>query len=1104
MRSWYPRKSRADDLTTRLDRLEKSFALGLDAGPDRLAHLSDRLAQALGRSDFPRAQVGRWLWLASQYRIYAEAEPKVAALAAAALVFLEEALAREELSDEHRCDLNWVLEYSVGRLATLVGPAHLKGCLSDPELARIEERLARFDGTAAFDIDSVVEAARHQLDVIRQFAGLCDWTSLSIKADALIVAAGRSGEENTPARAALCYLAEVHDVVKDDVGVLGLIDDIYVLEWAYAAVENQTLCLPILEAMSRRHPLVATLGLGPRGSQIDRFGRYIVCAALDTVSTAGAGTLVLREAGPYPILAAVASAVEAASAQVSAFDREMELWPIGCPIIIGDGAVTFRARWGGRSPAAARSRFRLRVANSGIIEVGEEVLPYLARAPREWKRLTNGTRILEWLKDSNVDGLVGLIGSGRRRPSRYEAVLLITSRAKLDRYLTAMRLQGLLPAALLGACWFDSYGDSHPLRGSCTDRPLIYACGDVSAACDLISSPPDHIVGWHIIVDGARTARTLHAALATSGGLQGTRLCIFAELHDTESVNSLVSQGVEDLWYLEDHDVEVPPVIHPGKIEEADPLARFLILRSAHWASTYSIRVGEDSFLDAVAECLRRGNTHRGNDPALDMLDFAVASFLRRAISHPLPAAEDCRALEELASSIVSQATTLAVYEPRAAEIRTLFANYSSEASSGDRRGTILDLASSFDAKESVAVVCRSNSTAESCRKAAARIDVLDSFEWITIERLRTSAPYDRVVVPGWLGRHTMRELSNVGFGARTDLLLLPFERQWYDKTISANRRWEQRLERATARRLKRIVDDRFADCEPRWLEQASRRVEHEAAIDPVPIDDTPDTTQAETRAVGGIQRALPSVTDRCEAAKAQLVLFDEPGSFALLPPAGQIIVLPEEGTAKGNAERRLLFPVSSLLPGMLTALPLETDRDLVDAWADRMLDDGGALRRRADRWKVALKRHFSVAAESYESFARRLWHAGERRDTLTVRAWANDTRSVAPRSYRRMLPLIAELIGDREFATSIDDTVAAIDGVYRARTAAAEAIVREIFSGTIDLTQPTICFDVDGRRIVYALARIERLAGIQEVPSELVGRRLRLADLPARGGAAA
>lgn len=1079
--------------------MEEAFRHGLDAGADRLTHLSDRLAHALSRPDFPKHQIARWLWLASQYRIHADVDPTVATPAAAALFFLEEVLTHGMVADEDSQDLNWILDTTVARLVSTVGPAHLKGCLSTLELQRIDERLSAYDDEDPFDVNTFVAAIRPQLDLFARLGGLGDLAGLSAKTETLIAAAARPGAANAPARAALRYLAERHDAVNDDVGLLGLLDDIYVLEWAYAAVEGQTLCLPILDAMSKRWPFVATLGLGAKGAPLDRFGRYVACAALSTLANPQAGALVLREAGPYPVVVSVAAAVEAVASQSDLFDAEMLQWTEGCPVTVADGTAAFHARYGGRIAGTARPRWRLHVADAGTITVGEEVLPYIARSPREWKRLSNGSHILTWLKDRNVDGLAALTSAGRRRPQRHDAVLLVTPRAKLDRFLPALRPQGLSPGALLGARWIDAQGRSHDLPNSASDRPLLYACADPGTACDLVAEPPDHVSGWRIVIDGAGAGRALHAALSASGRLDRARLCIVAHLHEREALSGLVEQGLGNVWYLEDQDVEVPLSAHPGKCDETDPVARFLLRRSAHWTAAYAVHLNYDPFLEAVSDCLRRGNARAEGDPSLDALDLTVATFLRRAIAHPLPDDDDRRALEAVARSIAAQASTLAVYEAHAAEIRDLFAAYP-EHSGGNRRSALLELSSSVDPGEAVAVVCRSATTADRCRRAA-DTSPLAAFEWTTVEALRASAPYDRVVVPGWLGRHNMREISNVGFGARTDFLFLPFEQRWYDKTMTAARRWERRLERSTVKILEGLVGSELRATEPRWHEHASRRIQVQSVAETEALDDRPETSQAEVRAVAHIQKALPSGGGRCESAKAQVVLFTEPGTFALLPPAGHVIVLPEDGGVQpaGAGERRLLLPVSALVPGMLTALPLETDRDLVDAWADRILNDGGEVRRRADAWKRSLKHHFANSAESAWDFARRLAEAGEPRDGMTVRSWANDTRSVAPRNYRRVIPLIADLVGDVELRRNVADTVAAVETVYRARSEAADAIVAEIFSGTIDLTASTIAFDVEGRRLVYALLRVERTVGVQEVPAELIGRRLRLADLPAR-----
>ena len=93
-----------------------------------------------------------------------------------------------------------------------------------------------------------------------------------VKADALFEASARNGKEGAAARAALLYLADEDDAVGDAFGVLGLLDDVYVIDWAYAVVEGLTWCLPLLLAFLDQWPFVADLALaGTPPMPLDRF-----------------------------------------------------------------------------------------------------------------------------------------------------------------------------------------------------------------------------------------------------------------------------------------------------------------------------------------------------------------------------------------------------------------------------------------------------------------------------------------------------------------------------------------------------------------------------------------------------------------------------------------------------------------------------------------------------------------------------------------------------------------------------------------------------------------------------------------------------------------
>ncbi|MEI9927828.1 MAG: hypothetical protein WDN44_09125 [Sphingomonas sp.] len=1106
MAYWFPKKSRVNELSRLLAGYEAVARLQLSNVGEHIPHLSAKLEEAQRHSDFPKAQIPRWLWLASQYRLNATTDAVIAARAAAALQILSSTVEKTRLGTDDIQVLNWILEATVAALAPLVGSADLRGCLSEAELGEIDSYLARFEDVEPFDREAIVRSIEPQLHLLASFGGVGDLTSIQAKIAALLDAAERPGDEYKPARAALRYLADEDDVVSDRTGVIGLVDDIYVIEWAYAAVESQTRCLPLLEAMLRRWPFVGTAGLAASGTDLNRYAQYVCCAALFTLFGPTSGALVLRENGAFPIVAAVAAGLEAARLQADNFAEELTLWKCGDPITISDGTTSFHAVFDGVTSVGAHTRCKIRVGDSGSITVGDEVLPYLSRSGRVYKRLSRGQDILLWLKDRNVDSLTHLTGTGRRRPERHETILLVGPRWKLDEYLDLITPLDTTPSALLGARWIDSRGDSTDLRGSATDRPLIYACADAATACELVADPPAHISCWRIIVDGARLGRNLHAILSTTDRLDKASVCIFAELHDREATAGLHEQGLRGLWYLEDQDVLVPPSMHFSGDATGNLLTRFLARQSNHWTAGQSFHAETDEFLEAVAECLESHAGVSRDDPALQALDLSVATFLRRAIGIPL--AHDTSVDDDptrLTRSIMAQASMLSAYDEGARRLRDLFGQFlASGVKPLDRRAPLERIASEAPSSERMAVVCRSARIAGRCRDQSRSDPTLARYDWMTLETLRRSAPYDRVVIPGWVDRETMREVGANGYGATTDIILLPFERRWYDKTRNAARRWERRLEHDTARILKDISETEFALPPARWREQLQLR--HDTSAPPQDtqgIDDETPTEHIEARALEALVAALPKAAAYQQQVKAQLVLFEEPGTYALLPPNGQIIVLRTEGTGQvstikpGGGEKQLFVNVSALQPGMLLALPETTDRDLIDARADQLLVDAGSVRAAADRWKHALKRHFDAGLDTYSSFSLRMSEAGQSRDAFTIRSWANDTRSIAPRNYRTVVPLLARLTEDAELIEDGDATISAIDQIYRARARAAELLIGQIFSGELDLSGPQLEIAVSGRRLTFGLHKVERCAGVREVPIDLLGRARNFTEMP-------
>jgi hypothetical protein len=175
--------------------------------------------------------------------------------------------------------------------------------------------------------------------------------------------------------------------------------------------------------------------------------------------------------------------------------------------------------------------------------------------------------------------------------------------------------------------------------------------------------------------------------------------------------------------------------------------------------------------------------------------------------------------------------------------------------------------------------------------------------------------------VVGWLDRFAMRELNNSGYGSHLDFVLLPFERDWFKSTINANRRFERNLDAAGGK----LLADLEAEFNVRRGEKAAEaasnnKSDYAVAIDFIDQQDITDFERIEARALDAMLRMVAQPKFGQVTATAQLVIFGETGSYAYLPPAGRVIVLPDQGAtldegklAAGLAEQLLFRSVGDL-----------------------------------------------------------------------------------------------------------------------------------------------------------------------------------------------
>ncbi|RZJ47201.1 MAG: hypothetical protein EON87_01780 [Brevundimonas sp.] len=1101
MGHWYPAQSRIDAIAGELRALEAFALKPAEDIASTVAGVSAALSDAARAPGFPQRQLGQWTWVGSQYRLHAGTGGPVAGASGAALAFLAKRVGKAMTADVVP-DLNWVLETTIQTLWTLLPAAGAAGFLSDAELKAIEARLEEL-AEAPFDEHAVRQACAGPLAELTVFAQAPQLQALPAKVEGLFTAARRPGEGSRLARAALLYLAQTADVVRDTEGFLGLLDDAYVIDLAFAAAEQQTRCLPLLNGLLADYPYVADVALvGEPSAPLDLYAQYVVCAALDSLRDGAApAMLVLRETGPFPLLAAFFAAVGSARAEAKLDRERLEEWPAGQHVVISDGTSKFRAVFVGAVRIGGARRFQLAMDKDSTLTVPEDLAPYIAAAKTPHKRLSSGRELGEWMKHRHVDPLSNLTGSPRRRDGDQMGILLVGSRSKLDAFIAGPRPLGSDIGAAVGLKYVVG-GRFEPVGGTATDTPYIYACSDADTAYDMVRNPPPHIRGWRVVVDGARAMRALHASLTTDGEGDLPPMCALVELHDRETAWDLLRKRFS-VWYLEDHDVR-PPSLSADRSPGSEAFARVLGRQSAHWHTVQRRHVASHNFLEAVAEWMVRAADRR-SEGALQNLDLLVSHFMRAAVARPVATEQADKALRDLARGVAMQAAALRHYSDLAAELCSLFAPVLEGAlPSTDRRAAIA-AAAGRSQPDGTAVVCRSLQIAAACAEATRTDETLGRMLWTNLDGVRTKAPFERIIVPGWLDRLSVRELANNGYASSLELVFYPFEQRWFDRTMAAGQKWERRIEAGTIEALTSVTDRlRESGREATlWRDQTEGRLAVTTRSGAAPVDeeqspaadDEPEFERLEARSIAAVHGAVFKGREHQPVVRAQLVLFDEPGRHAFLRAGAKVIVMSgppmvlSEKAAAGAAEKILYRSVESLEPGWLLALPAGGDRDLIDARADQFIGGADKVRAMAAAWKTAIRRYMERHRLEPATVARRMREAGVARDAATIRSWASGSATIAPRGYREVVPVIARLTGDPVLRENQAEVLQAIDLIYRARTRAADAIVAELFAGEIDLTASELRFELNGSVIRYGLHRVRSLDGLCDAPADVIGK---------------
>ena len=1042
----YPKRSRTQAINANLIEQADELRDGPSDVGKMVLEVAHRMSDRMFLGQIPEHQMLGWLRIASVYRLSEATDSRRSSIAAAALSMLLRKIPKVADSPDVHAELNWVLDQTLDWLDLPVGGDWVRDCLSTAELGELEPYLTGGRKDTSFDREAVLRAIDRQKSTIRAFAVLARLTNFDEKLELLLKAAEGQGEGADAARSALNYIGLVEDVVSDDNGLLGLLDDLYAVEWAYAVAEAHTLALPRLTKMLGDWPYLSSSFLMVGGMVLDRYSQYVLGSCNQMIERGG-GKVVLRDASSYATLAAISVGLMGGRDSDRRID-EIDRFPDGQPVFLSARhAKRLQVLYRGRAEIGGKEKIKLEVAGQGTLHLEDWASMYMFPSPDPHGRLSKGADVSSWAKEVRADVLHFL-----SRSAAYQiadtAVLLVVSRAKVESHLCSISCRGQPYASVFGASWITKSGTVEPLLNSLATRPLIFACPDAETAKDILLDPPEGISSWTVVTDG---------------GKQSDRLL---ELLRSEEISDVPVLGVVDLaeridtserslCLVEDHQI-VPIAKRVRGFGATDALARALVRQSNHWAcdaKVIPVDLPQLDELEDAAASLREDN----DDPMLTALRSGVRRLLIDAGRMPVPVAPLHDSLRSRAGNLARCADMLGQYEAAAKDVASVLNGIQLHGLSYPNllNAVVPRFLHSQEAPFTVVVGSRNEADATSAAlKAANRAG-----QALTVDDALLAAPFEHVIVPGWFGAHSMRRLMMTPPGRRTTICLALFQRNWLDASLRASERRERALEHRTLEVQEKIDSGVRKEGEgPSWPKPSIPRVgvdpkgDHAPEVDEVPIADMSSLTNR--------LRPISGTDQECQGIP---VLLEKPGHYCLLPPNGSVFILPSGRTANASAESELLRPVSALRPGSIFSMIGGEHRDLVDDFADFFLADASATRCAANLWRKPFKEALRDGPQVWRRLLERLRDAGVRRHEQTFRSWA-ESGIIAPRDYAAVIPAIAKVSLDSELMQSTKEIVSSISRVYKARTKGAEHLIEEVFSGKFDATRMVLETSILGK----------------------------------------
>lgn len=977
-------------------------------------------------------------------------ETDIVAIARGALRFV--------LNNDHEsaASLEWTLlchafvaSYAVHEISIRLGVplTYNPPSIRDEEKDQAEEMFLQLTEKSADNDAELIAEAKENL---RELDALCQCNflrRLNTNARLLISVlndAQQSEDHKSFARGALRYLVEDDDVISDHLGLIGYLDDHFVLQMAVDLINPQR--EPLIELLDEvvgvwpfLNSLVMNYGTGHQtASEFAILNSALSCPNLrsqDSLTT----FLIAPETGPTPILVGFLAALGLIQ---ESGQRELteSSFRNGQKVIVDFSAV---AEFAGFETLGTRKMFKLRQFYTERGQQMERIrywpLADLRRLiPADSDRVVRG-KIKHDLSKSELllPGLEYLFNASQTADVTgiEQRIIVVTSTTLAHEFCKTVELFGhalkeVVPMGHLTSdgetveAWSTRFGSKQPI--------LVFA-SDLDLATRFAEDEPSR--NQLIIVDLVGRNAGKNASLKRLARFKIPTLLVVSERTANEVVPDADEQADIWEWSAEDLSALVWPDSRNGQhVGELIQFEHKLRTNAGIEPEIVPVSLPLTAKVHTNFLRLRRLAKQRGEDQLASLddlvtLGYRVATHLLRSatpVHEKLPSFETLLTQLGRMSEIVHQSRFLSAEEQIAAKglIETLNQLLDSIRQHNPKAEAIQRLLSRYP---KAAIVCPD---------ARLLPDLEMTYRNLSNRIMPNCSPTDTfddgLIIPGWFRQNRMASLLSPPVGDPTFVVLYDVEQKWYSGFSS---------ERDTAKAERRARSSR-AKIFPKlknWREPKPVLPLSHPTTDLKEIEEV--RSEVFDRYKNQIQQSI-TTSDHELNVPARLVMFVG-GSYGFFTETYKLNVVTHllENSPTEIDDKSTVIPTlaSKLQPGDAIVFRFRS-RDVIREVADTLLAPG--TRELSSLWRKALLRFVEDHDLTASELSKRLRDVGCKVGQQAIQNWLHFDEMIGPQSYKRDVPAIAKLTGDRELTENVEKVVAAIKEVRSAHQQKAPRIL--------------------------------------------------------------